>query len=134
VAEDLALETFWRIYRARHRFDHNGSFGAWAYRIATNLALDHLRRRPMTVQLVDDICQQTNGDPVLQREQREKIHSALLSLPPRFQVVVTMSLIDQHSHREIAEALRISPGTVKSRVFRAVRMLRRKLEQMGVKQ
>ena len=43
IAEDLTVETFWRIYRCRARFDPKGSFGAWAYRIATNAALDHLR-------------------------------------------------------------------------------------------
>ena len=47
AAEDLTIETFWRIYRARARFDPCRSFGAWARRIATNLALEHLsRRRP----------------------------------------------------------------------------------------
>lgn len=134
VAEDLTVETFWRIYKARRRFDHNGSFGAWTYRIATNLALDHLRQKPRMVQIEEEVRQEARADPVEQREHREKIRSALLSLPPRFQVVVTMSLIDQRSHQEIAEALRISTGTVKSRVFRAVRLLRRKLEQMGVRQ
>jgi len=47
TAEDLTIETFWRIYRVRARFDPCRSFGAWARRIATNLALEHLsRRRP----------------------------------------------------------------------------------------
>ncbi|MBS1859087.1 MAG: sigma-70 family RNA polymerase sigma factor, partial [Acidobacteria bacterium] len=43
VAEDLTIETFWRIYRARRRFDPDRSFGAWARRIAVNLAMGHLR-------------------------------------------------------------------------------------------
>ena len=41
TAEDLTVDTFWRIYRARGRFDSEKSFGAWARRIATNLAIDH---------------------------------------------------------------------------------------------
>ena len=40
IAEDLTVETFWRIYRSRARFDPAGNFGAWAYRIASNAALD----------------------------------------------------------------------------------------------
>src|SRR3974390_229017 len=44
TAEDLTVETLWRVYRARHRFRPDGNFGAWARRIATNLAIDHLRR------------------------------------------------------------------------------------------
>src|SRR5689334_8422648 len=45
IAEDLTVETFWRIYRSRARFKPGGNFAGWARRIATNLALDHLRRR-----------------------------------------------------------------------------------------
>lgn len=43
VAEDLTVETFWRIYRARARFDPSRSFGPWARRIGTNVALDYLK-------------------------------------------------------------------------------------------
>jgi len=47
VAEDLTIETFWRIYRTRKRFNPDMSFAAWARRIATRLAIDYLRtRRP----------------------------------------------------------------------------------------
>jgi DNA-directed RNA polymerase specialized sigma24 family protein len=44
AAEDLTVETFWRIYRSRGRFDPQGNFRAWARRIATNAALDHFKR------------------------------------------------------------------------------------------
>ena len=44
AAEDLTIETFWRIYRSRARFDPSRSFGAWARRIAVNVAIDHLNR------------------------------------------------------------------------------------------
>src|SRR5215813_10824143 len=43
AAEELTVETFWRIYRARSRFDPTRNFGAWCRRIATNLALGHLK-------------------------------------------------------------------------------------------
>src|SRR5438270_1831031 len=47
AAEDLTIETFWRIYRARARFDPRRSFAAWARRIATNVAITHLRREAL---------------------------------------------------------------------------------------
>ena len=43
TAEDVVVEAFWRAYRGRARFDSSRSFGAWMRRIATNVALDHLR-------------------------------------------------------------------------------------------
>src|SRR5208337_5382467 len=54
AAEDLTVETFWRIYRARSRFDAQRGFGPWARRIATNLALDHLSTERSSTTLLDD--------------------------------------------------------------------------------
>ena len=54
IADDLTIETFWRIHRAHARFDPQRSFGAWARRIATNVALDHLKTRKIEFQLGPD--------------------------------------------------------------------------------
>ncbi|HYR74387.1 MAG TPA: sigma-70 family RNA polymerase sigma factor [Pyrinomonadaceae bacterium] len=68
TAEDLTVEAFWRIYRARARFDPSRSFGSWARRIATNLALDHLKSfRPHT-SLPENLAQPWPKDPALARE------------------------------------------------------------------
>jgi RNA polymerase sigma-70 factor (ECF subfamily) len=134
VAEDLTLETFWRIYRARSRFRPDGSFGAWAYRIATRLALNHLRRHPSRseVALPDDLAQSGLHDTALQQELGGQIRSAVQTLPARLQVVVMLALVEERPYQEIADALGVAVGTVKSRVFRAVRILRKQLERMGV--
>src|SRR5579863_4467742 len=54
AAEDLTVETFWRIYRARARFDANRSFAAWARTIATNAALDYLKQARISETPLDD--------------------------------------------------------------------------------
>src|ERR1035441_486316 len=54
AAEDLTVETFWRIHRARSRFDPRRGFGPWARRIATNLAVDHLSTQRSSTTLADD--------------------------------------------------------------------------------
>ncbi len=131
VAEDLTVETFWRIYRARSRFDPRRSFGAWARRIATNLAMDHLRTARPQVPLPENLSK-ASPDPALQRDLRDRIERAFRGLPPKFRVVATLALIEEKPYEEIAEALGTSVGTVKSRAFRAVRMLREKLKRMGV--
>jgi len=132
AAEDLTIETFWRIYRARERFDVQVDFGAWAYRIAINLALTHVRRRRPEEELPADIPQAPAPNPALRREEQEHIRRAFDQLPAKLRVVVTMALIDELPYAEIAQALQIAPGTVKSRVFRGVRILRKQLNQMGV--
>jgi RNA polymerase sigma-70 factor (ECF subfamily) len=136
AAEDLTLETFWRIYRARARFDPARNFGAWARRIATNLALDYLKagRREKRVPAVppEDCAAATVPDSVAQEQTRAAIRRAFGQLPAKLQAVASLALIEQKPHAEIAEALGISVGAVKSREFRAVRLLREKLKRMGV--
>ena len=125
VAEDLTMETFWRLYRSRARFDPTRSFGAWARRIATNLALDHLKR---------DRSHETPPDPAIQQDTREHIQRAFSQLAPKLRVVATLALIEERPYEEIAESLDIPIGTVKSRVFRATRLLRENLKQFGIEQ
>jgi len=134
VAEDLTIETFWRIYRARHRFRPDGNFSAWAYRIATNRAINHLRRRHSRseVPLPDDLAQPVSGDVNVQQELGRQIQLAVRTLPAKLQMIVMLALVEERPYQEVAEALGIAVGTVKSRVFRAVRRLRKRLQQMGV--
>jgi RNA polymerase sigma-70 factor (ECF subfamily) len=132
AAEDLTLDTFWRIWKARARFDPHRSFGAWARRIASNLALDYLKQQVRIAPLRVEPPAETPPDSALTRETREKIQSAFRQLPPKLQVAATLALIEQDPYDEIAETLGLSVNGVKSRVFRAVRMLRKKLTRMGI--
>jgi RNA polymerase sigma factor (sigma-70 family) len=135
AAEEITVETFWRIYRSHGRFDPAHSFGAWARRIATNAALDHLRRiRKLRaeVTLPDELSQDPQPNPALQRETREQIARCFRQLPAKLQVVATLALIEELSYEEIAAALGISASAVKLRAFRALRKLRESLKRAGV--
>lgn len=132
IAEDLTVETFWRIYRAHARFDPERNFGAWARRIATNAALDHLKTDSREVALPDGLAAGVQADPAVHREVHEQIERAFGELPARLRVAATLALVEEESYEQIAEALGISAGAVKSRVFRAIRLLRRKLKGVGV--
>src|SRR6516225_6323079 len=83
IAEDLTMETLWRTYRARHRFRPDGNFGAWARRIATNLALDHLRRARPEQSLDSEPAGPPQPDRLVQREMRQKIQQAFRRLPAK---------------------------------------------------
>ena len=132
IAEDLTVETFWRIYRSRARFDPKGSFGAWAYRIATNAALDHLRKSRRETELPLDLAADPRPDPAVQRETRDRIRKAFAKLPAKYRLVATLALIEDEPHNRIADAAGISVSLVKVRLFRAVRMLRKQLSSLGV--
>ncbi|HEY6183020.1 MAG TPA: sigma-70 family RNA polymerase sigma factor [Terriglobales bacterium] len=132
AAEDLTIETFWRIYRAHARFDPNRNFGPWARRIATNAALDYLKTPRPEIELPDDLQSPSSTDPSISQELRQKTASAFRRLSPKLQVAATLALIEERPYNEIAEALDISIGTVKTRVFRAVRQLRKELKRQGI--
>jgi RNA polymerase sigma-70 factor (ECF subfamily) len=133
AAEDLTVETFWRIHKARARFNPQGSFGAWAYRIATNAALDHLRKFHHEIELSADLAANSSPDTAVQRETRAQIHEAFASLPAKYRLVATLALIEEESYGKIAAAAGISVSLVKVRLFRSVRMLRQRLSSLNKK-
>src|SRR5215470_18651606 len=70
IAEDLTVETLWRAYRARKQFRPDGNFAAWLRRIATNLALDHLRSARTHMELPGDLPADPAPDSAEQNESR----------------------------------------------------------------
>lgn len=132
AAEDLTIEAFWRIYRAHARFDPKRSFAAWARRIATNVALDHLKSAHPQESLPDDFPAAPSPNPGIQRDIRERTARAFRQLPATLQVAATLALIEEEPYKDIAEALGISVGAVKLRVFRSLHILRKKLRGMGI--
>ena len=132
ASEDVLVEAFWRAYRGRARFDSSRSFGAWMRRIATNAALDHLREarsRAGWSEFDDEIAALDSPD----RGVTEAVAIALRRLPPKLQVVATLAIIEEQPHEEIADALDLPVGTVKSRLFRATRALRVELARLGIR-
>lgn len=131
-AEELTVETFWRVYRAHARFDPRRSFGAWLRVVASHVAIDALKKRRRETPLLHTLAAPAGGDPLAARETRERVTQVFRQLPPALQAVAVLALVEERPHLEIAEALGISRGAVKSRVFRACRILQSKLRRMGV--
>lgn len=119
-AADAAQEALIAISRGLKRFDGRSSFTTWSYRVATNACLDELRRRgrrhaePLPDQLTGG-----RSDPVGDSiSTRLDLDTALAGLPEEFRVPVVLRDQAGLSYHEIAEALAIPPGTVRSRIAR----------------
>ena len=136
AADELTVETFWRIYRARERFEPERGFEPWARRIATRAALDWLRaRKPeyaVDAEYFAALPSQSGLDPAVSEEIRRKIALAFGRLRPGLRVAATLAVVEERPHKEVAEALGISVMAVKLRVFRALRLLRKDLELQGI--
>ena len=149
-ARDVYQEAFLKIYKNLPRFRFECSFYTWAYRIVTNVCLDHLRRRSSRPEdQAPEYASNLNGDPpagdFFDRQQASeatsdperrlqgieigrKISSALELLTPRERMVFEMKHYQGLKLRDIGDALGTSEETVKNSLFRATRKLRAQLE------
>jgi RNA polymerase sigma-70 factor, ECF subfamily len=130
-ADDAAQEAMISIVRGLARFDGRAAFSTWTYRIATNAALDELRRRdrrPMPHSTPDDRTVRDVTDPLSNRRidgvaDRLAIDAALDELPDAFRVAVVLRDVCDLDYAEIAATLDVPVGTVKSRIARGRSLL-----------
>jgi RNA polymerase sigma factor (sigma-70 family) len=135
IAEDVTVEAFWRMHRAHARFQPARGFEAWARTIATHAALDALRTQRHDgppPEPVEELPAPVIADPALSAEIRQTTTQAFNRLPPKLRIAAVLAVIEELPHKEVAEALGISVAAVKLRVFRALRLLRKDLQQRGV--
>jgi RNA polymerase sigma-70 factor, ECF subfamily len=130
--DDAAQEAMIRIVRGLRSFDGRSSFSTWSHRIATNAALDELRRRARRPQLQvvhEDVRPDAGpADEGASRRvegagDRIDIDGALATLPEDFRVAVVLRDLVDMDYAEIADALDVPVGTVKSRIARGRAML-----------
>lgn len=147
LAEDLTQETFICLWQARERYEPTGKFVAYLFRIAKNLWFnerDKRLRRPATESWEEatangqlDALEFARADlsaqpeeVLLARERQRRIRAAIDALPVKLQLVFVLGHLQGHKYREIAEMLHIPVGTVKYRMFEAVRRLREELKDI----
>ncbi|MGD2245298.1 MAG: sigma-70 family RNA polymerase sigma factor [Candidatus Aminicenantes bacterium] len=137
VADDLAQEVFIKAYYALPRFQSKSGFGTWLYRIAINHVRDFLRKKSRMIQIsIENIKESSilQEDKTMKEEKesteeqrKQLVHQSIRSLPEKHQVILSLRDIQGFSYEEISKILKISPGTVDSRIHRARKMLRKKL-------
>lgn len=145
-AEEVTQDTFIRAQRGLENFRGDASFSTWLYQIATNLSHNRYwywwrRKRGASVSLDMPLCEdssttleevlpaqgETPGDATLTREFVDEVSRCMKELNPRHREILELRIVHNFSYEEIAEALDISVGTVKSRIARARESLREKM-------
>lgn len=122
AAEDLCQETFIKALRGWEGRDQQASVIAWLYRIATNTAYDHLRRRRRIrfMPLLDNDQMPYNNCSIdTQIDEQEPVQRALEQIPALYRLPLVLHSCDGHSTQEIADALGCSNSAIKTRLFRA---------------
>lgn len=129
-AEDVVQEVFIKVFRSIRTFDGQSAFSTWLYRITRNTCLDQLRAGKHVPQPVDpvDVTAIEPGDVADEVALSTSVEAAMASLAPEDRDALNAVALFGMSYAEAGEALGIPTGTVKSRVFRARRML---ISQLG---
>lgn len=136
-AADMSQEAFIKAYNSLSSFRGDSKFSVWLYRIVSNVCLDYLRSRTRkpTVSLSTenddgeeielDIADETQSPEFLfdRRLTRDAVRRGLAALPPDHREILLLREIQGLSYDEIAAALELEAGTVKSRIFRARKKL-----------
>ncbi len=142
-ANDVCADTFLRVFQAIHLFRGNPNFSTWLFRIVINVYLDRRKRarnkQHLSLQEYIDleesslVRQVEDPSPTPDRivedhERRDILQDAIATLPDYQRAMIVLYHTEGRSYEEIAEALSLPVGTVKSRLNRARLFLREKLQ------
>lgn len=131
-ADDLTQQVFLQMFRKLDQFGGDSKLETWLYRLATNEALQYLRRRKR--QSTESIIAEpsvTDSDRLIETERIQLLELAFSRLDPELKTILSLKEEQGLSYREIAESVDIPEGTVGSRLNRARKELREELEKLG---
>ena len=135
AALDATQDVFLTVFRKADRYKEQAAFSTWLYRVAVNTCYDHLRRRKRkrTESMPDhyDPADPRGADEFNAVELRPDIDAALATLSDEFRAAIVLVDLDGMSLEGAADTLEVPVGTVKSRVFRARRLLARELGNLA---
>ena len=139
-AEDITQAVFWKVWKALPGFRGDSAFSTWLYRMTANTATDLLRqkgRREAPLSLDDpDLPQAAHPGPgpealAWEKERREGLHQAIAALPEQARTILMLREFQGLAYDEIAAALELPIGTVRSRLARARAALAKSLREQG---
>jgi RNA polymerase sigma-70 factor (ECF subfamily) len=149
-AEDLAQETFVRVFNHIDRYDPKYKFSSWIFKIATNLTIDHIRRKELNTVSIDGsrnattaeqieataitiISPDENPEELLEaKELGEEIEEAIGRLRPEYRAAILLRHVEGREYQEIAEIMALPLGTVKTYIHRGRNELRDTLQHLKV--
>jgi RNA polymerase sigma-70 factor (ECF subfamily) len=139
-AEDLTQDIFLKIFKSLDTFDRRANFQTWLISVSRNLCIDHyrsVRKERETIDRDADTAELSAAAPgqsqiaaLEQRDRVELLREALTGLPATLRTAVLMRDIQELSYHEIARALRLPEGTVKSRINRGRSELARQIRKL----
>ena len=135
-AKDVLHEGFLKVFNSLKNFNNTGSFEGWVRRIMVNTSIDQLRKNKQNYLIVSTVnvndrssslAEEMSEDDLLSKIEKEDILKAVQELTPAYRTVFNLYVIEEYTHKEIAELLDISEGTSKSNLSKAKFNLKKNL-------
>ena len=139
AAQDIAQETFLKLFAGLGTFRGESAFDSWLYRLVVNACLDHRRKSKRLAPFVESVLDLLHApgvsalDSVMRDEMSGHLKAAVDSLPPEQRMVVVLRYTEGLSYDQIAEAMGCSAGTIASRLSRVHKTLERRLHRLAGK-
>ena len=131
-AEDIMQDGFIKVFQYLHQFKFEGSFEGWIRRIIVNTAIRHLEKKKLQFKEIDESgADAPKLDPyVYAHLGQDDLMKLINQLPEGYKIVFNLNVIEGYSHEEIAEMLHIQPGTSRSQLVKARKMLQHQILQL----
>ncbi|MBK6879053.1 MAG: sigma-70 family RNA polymerase sigma factor [Ignavibacteria bacterium] len=140
--EDLTQEAFIKAFNSLHNFDKQFAFSTWLFKIATNNAIDYLRKKKLATFSIDKNFESEDNDMkfeipdneykpdrlLMDEQMKIVLDQAIESLPEKYRLVIVMRHKQEKEYEEIAQELKIPLGTVKAHIFRGRELLNKYLK------
>jgi RNA polymerase sigma-70 factor (ECF subfamily) len=129
-AKDAAQEAFFKAYRGLHTFKTGAKFSTWIFSIAYHACCDRLnRRKRFSGAEMPDRADPSPGPEALaeRSDEASRLRAAIDALPEKYRTVITLYHLQGRQYDEIARVLDVPMGTVKTHIFRAKELLRKRL-------
>ncbi len=131
-AEDMMQDGFIKVFQYLHQFKFEGSFEGWIRRIIVNTAIRHLEKKKLQFKEIDESgADAPKLDPYAYSHLgQDDLMKLINQLPEGYKLVFNLNVIEGYSHEEIAEMLHIQPGTSRSQLVKARKMLQQQIIQL----
>ncbi|CAN5546147.1 RNA polymerase sigma factor RpoE [soil metagenome] len=140
--EDLTQEAFIKAFNSLKNFDKQYAFSTWLFKIATNNAIDYLRKKKLRTFSIDREIESEDSDykfeipdhehkpdiKMMDDERRKILAEAIDSLPPKYREVIVLRHQQEKEYEEIAAELKLPLGTIKAHIFRGRELLSKYLK------
>jgi RNA polymerase sigma factor (sigma-70 family) len=139
--EDLTQEAFIKAFTSLANFNNEYAFSTWLYKIASNNAIDHIRKKKLQTFSINRSIESEDSDytfelsdtelvpdqELIAKQRKKMLDDAMKSLPEKYRQVILMRHVDEKEYQEIAKTLNLPLGTIKAHIFRARELLYKQL-------